>query len=465
MSTRSPMKEDLNTIPDDQLPNWFLLKKFQDLEIDINIWAGYADNRVDKFLRENIWSITIDDPKEEKQEAAGHLLLRLAASTNPRLASWLVEKEGDLFSYRYRNASLKEKLNIAKKLFGSSHVRTIEDLELDFGKDIITRFDLVRLIKYKSKRYEKALTKTGKPAIRAVSEIQVLPPKDGTHVAFYFSAVPDVISERKTLLYLGWAIAPMFVFHLSIKRAFETQLRERIEESVERLKLDKRVANLANRLAKKMEDVVSIPKHLDLEGDLSEKRLYRRYDLFPLCSRDLIAILLGKGHLSHHKNLQLGFFLKALEMPLDEQLWFWYENSIDNVGLTFEEYERKVGYLIRHIYGLEGRKIDYHAPKCETIFKRYYCPFIHRPLENIEVLVRENLNFSPEALTEKGSTLSKIQELSATRQARAACSLLFELKFGRKISIWHPVQYIREALLIQKTLSEKNERKNTKNES
>ena len=453
LPTPSLKDPDSNIIPDDQLPNWFLLKKFAGLEIDIEHWPDYADERVNKFLREKVWHIARDDVEKEKQEIAGHLLLRLTAATNPRLATWVVENEGDLFAFRYRNADLEQKLDIAKYLLGASNVRTIEELESIIDQEIIMQFELNRPIQYTRKRQEKGVSRTGQPTIRTVFE--TTPLKDGTQVGFYFSAVPDVVSERKTFLYQGWAIAPMFVFHLSVKRAFEAQLRNVIVESVEKLRLDKRVANLAYHLAKQMEKVIRPPDLLELDGDLSGTTLYKRYDLFPLCSRDLIATLRSKGHLSHMENLQLGFFLKALGMPVEEQMWFWYENSVDNVGRTFEQFERKVGYLIRHIYGLEGRKIDYKAPRCKTIINRYYCPYMKRSPKDIEVIVRESVD--SETLTENEQTLTKIRELSTIRRATAACSLFFALKFGRKTSIRTPVQYVREAVASQKPLPEERE--------
>jgi len=452
LSTPSLHNSDEGVISEAQLPDWVLLKKFEGLEIDIEHWPSFADERIDKFLREQLWYLPQTDTEGQTQEVAGHLLLRLAAATNPRLASWLIEKEGDLFAFRFQSASLDQKLNIAKYLLNPSHVRTIAELEPILGQEVIRRYRLDNSVKKRKKRI-RGVTRTGKPTIRIISEPTAS--KDGTQVGFHFSAIPDVVSERRTFLYRGWAIAPMFVFHLSIKRAFEAQLRYIIEESADKLRLDKRVANLANRLARQMEKIVNIPTQLDLEGEFSGTTIYKRYDLFPLCSWDLLATLRSKGHLAHNENLQLGLFLKALGMSVDEQLDFWYATSVDNVGRTFEQFDRKVGYLIRHLYGLVGQGADYRPPRCKTIFTRYYCPYMKRAPEDIEALVREYVDTV--ALRGNEGTLTRLREFSATRRANSACSLVFSLKFGRKPPIWHPVQYVQEATTALNALSEKKE--------
>ena len=445
LSTPVQTVTNVTSIQDEHLPEWFLLKNFPGLEIDIEHWLEFAEKRTELFLRENVDHQTPNITEQVTQEIAGHLLLRLAASKNPRLASWLVEKEGDLFAFRYRNATIDQKLIIAKRLLKPYNIRKVEDLEPIIGKKVIEQFELNRQKQFKRKKKVRGKSRTGKPTIRTITE--PTPLRDATQVGFHFSCVPDIISERKTFLYRGWAIAPMFVFHLSVKRAYETQLRILIQESVEKLNLDKRVANLADRLAKQMETIVHTPEQLELDGEFSGSTIYKRYDLFPLCSRDLIAKLRSKGHLSHNANLQLGFFLKTLGMPMDEQMLFWYENSVDNVGRTFEQFERKVGYLIRHIYGQVGRKIDYKAPKCRTIMQRYHCPFMHRSSEDIEVLIRDLIGEEP--LINNKESLSKIKELVTTRRASSACSLVFLLKFGQELGIWHPVQYVREAISSQ----------------
>lgn len=80
----------------------------------------------------------------------------------------------------------------------------------------------------------------------------------------------------------------------------------------------------------------------------------QRIDCYPPCIYELLTNLQSKGHLAHMENWQLGTFLKKVGMSIEEQKQFWYKNSIDNVGQSYEEFEKKVGYQIEHIYGLAG---------------------------------------------------------------------------------------------------------------
>ena len=78
-----------------------------------------------------------------------------------------------------------------------------------------------------------------------------------------------------------------------------------------------------------------------------------------------------------------------------------------------------------------------------------------RAPEDIDTLVREYVG--PETLQGTEGTLIRLQGFSTTRRANSACSLVFSLKFGRKTPIWHPVQYVQEAMTVLNALSEKKE--------
>jgi len=60
---------------------------------------------------------------------------------------------------------------------------------------------------------------------------------------------------------------------------------------------------------------------------------------------------------------------------------------------------------------------------------------------------------TPNAHAERISS-TKIRELVTTRRASAACSLVFQLKFSRELAIWHPVQYVQEAIASENAPSE-----------
>ncbi|MHA1355871.1 MAG: hypothetical protein ACTSR1_11935 [Candidatus Heimdallarchaeota archaeon] len=123
--------------------------------------------------------------------------------------------------------------------------------------------------------------------------------------------------------------------------------------------------------------------------DMDDYDLYNRQDIFPQCMLDLYNEVMSKGHIGHSDRFQLGLFLKKMGMSVDAQLKFWYNNAVDNVGMTYEQFAHgPAGYIIRHMYGLEGGEVDYDAPGCSTIQGEYYCTFNHQSIEEIDKHLR-----------------------------------------------------------------------------
>ncbi len=433
------------------LPDWFLLKHVSGLDFDPEAWVGLADERIERFSRRERWLLRRSSAVFEdewlllvKREFAGHVLLRLAVSEDERLASWLVENEGDLFEYRFRAALNKEKLQVMRFLFGKDKMLSINDLEKVLGEEnILKRFGL----------YTPSRVRHFRSGIEESSG----------YVAIYFTDVPDVIGSKRALLYKGWAIAPLFVFFGSIKRKFEALLREKIK------KLQDRVAGepaLQEKLKAIRDKLRKIAKKYSSDfgfepGEIpSGTPLFNRVDLMPPCMQELIMILSKKGHLEHGERFQLGLFLKRLGMSLEDQLRFWYDQAVDNIGLNYEEFTRKVGYIIRHLYGLEGSKIDYSPPKCKTITGSYFCTFAHKDPEEVEKTVLSMIRLrSGEEKTLKNyeNFIAKIKSDMVSGKPVLACKTAFHLVFDKPLKhLSHPLQWFYQAAKKEGLLEEKN---------
>jgi DNA primase large subunit len=177
--------------------------------------------------------------------------------------------------------------------------------------------------------------------------------------------------------------------------------------------------------------------------------------LFPECLKELISILTEKGHLGHGERLQLGLFLKKLGMPMEEQKHFWYQKAVDNIGMTFEEFDSKVGYTIDHLYGKAGSGTDYEAPKCETIITSYYCTFAQKGAD--ELMKRIHGEFEgKDKPTNFDQILEDLMEHVINNKPQLACAKLFELRYGKRArKIRHPISY---TLYAAKVLKEKKEK-------
>ena len=75
----------------------------------------FAKGRIDKFARRQFWNVR---GTEGEDLLAGHILLRIAVATDPRLSAWLVEFEGDLFDYRFRKASFSDIITVMRYFLG-----------------------------------------------------------------------------------------------------------------------------------------------------------------------------------------------------------------------------------------------------------------------------------------------------------------------------------------------------------
>ena len=161
------------------------------------------------------------------------------------------------------------------------------------------------------------------------------------------------------------------------------------------------------------------------------------------------------GRLIHIHRLQMGFFLKKIGMSVDDQLHYWFEKSVDNVGKSFNEFQRTSGYQIRHLYGLEGGRKDYEVPKCSTIGTSYFCPFIHLNPEILSEFLKNNILTQKKSQFPSRGELARLISQSASNPT-LACTEYFRIIFKKPLSwkIVHPMQWTRDASRIEGLLSD-----------
>ncbi|MFX0207620.1 MAG: hypothetical protein ACFFDT_16655, partial [Candidatus Hodarchaeota archaeon] len=266
-------------------------------------------------------------------------------------------------------------------------------------------------------------------------------------IAIHFTEIPELVSTRKCFLSRGWGIATFKTFRGSIKKKFEKLLSEEVEKAIEGLDKDE---EMNGEVREQMDKAVGQIEDF-LRSHIKIRSVYRFVDLqltgvdqikerFPPCMKGLWLVMENEGHLTHTHRLQLGFFLKEIGMTLEEQLHFWYEKSVDNVGMSFQEFNRRIGYQIRHMYGLEGSRTDYKVMKCETNISSYFCPFFHLSHKKIIELVSTYLGGTPAATFEK----EIMNNLMARRPTRACGRLLKEINPQRyHFEMKHPMSWLR----------------------
>jgi len=420
------------------LPKWFILQAPPNLNIDVKEWKKLAWRRVElleqlpndpsQVVRDNFpyYEDNIDQLYEDYR--LGAYLLRLVAATNRRLEAWLIESEGDLFEKLYLDrANKEEKQAIFERIFGSENVMSFHEFK---GKMDENNNEQLKLL------YHQYATRRGARFSRDFL------------ICVHFTKVPWMVSKRKGYLRKGWVVSNEASFRGSLKKAFEKLFQQEIVKGQSLLGIREDIDEAVQDIEKRLAEHTQIRSRFgsdDLEGQL----LHTHPEIFPPCMIFLSSELEKTGRLIHTHRLQLGFFLKKVGMSVDEQLNYWFEKSVDNVNVSYNEFLRTSGYQIRHLYGLEGGRKDYNVPKCSTIATSYFCPFVHlSPAVLMEFL---EMNYLTKA---KSLNISKrILEGIVSRSANdptAACSRYFATIYskspGRKIV--HPLQWVRMASKI-----------------
>ncbi|NHJ48736.1 MAG: hypothetical protein FK733_13205 [Asgard group archaeon] len=428
------------------IPDWVIIKRSNEvslpqgrLAINMDEWPQIARERINKFVQETFWYPSNETnptyyEQEIYEEYAGHLLLRLVAAEDPRVQGWLVEKEGDLFELRFRRVPTTEiKIDIARYLFGEENVLDSRQLwgTFNINEKIFTEFHV------KNRR--------------------------SASMAVRFTCVPRLVSNRSALLKDGWVIALIEDFAMAMKTTFERLLKERIRETKENVdriaksSIKEPLLILKEELSKIIYSVSSSTDRIQL----GNYQLFSKENVFPQCMADLYSEVAQKGHINHDERFQLGLFLKQIGMTVDEQLFFWYEKSVDNIGQTFDRFSSgPAGYQVRYIYGLEGGRTDYSAQKCETIQSNGYCTFLHQSVENIEKVIREEIQ-NPTRKQEE--LIRALIRAVVDKRPGDACAIMFQIRYNRKsYSVRHPVGYVEYAAKVLKIIIREVEKEKEK---
>lgn len=419
------------------LPNWFILQAPPNVDLEIGQWKKLAWHRVQlleqlphnasQVIRDNF--PVFDDALDQiyNDYRLGAYLLRLVAATNRRLEAWLIESEGDLFEQLYydRTDNMEQKIEILETLFGSENVMKYDEFKYEMDEEYNETLAIL-YDEFHSRRTRRDFL-----------------------ICVHFTQVPWMVSNRKGYLRKGWVISNEASFRGSLKKAFERCFQKEIEKAQNRLGIREDIDQVVQELENKLS------RHTQIRSQFSgfefeDRDLQSHPEVFPPCIINLYFEFEQTGRLTHVHRLQLGFFLKRIGMTVDEQLLYWFEKSVDNVGVNFENFQRTSGYQIRHLYGLEGGKKDYEMPKCSTIATGYFCPFVHLAPKILSEFLAKNYLTQKKERTLSEKQLSMLISQSSSNPTQA-CTEYFRLIYRRKpySKFVHPLQWTKFAIRLE----------------
>ena len=415
-------------------PWWYILRDPDNRDLNIDELIQYG-----KIRFEMLKSFKIDGPEDNNEKKfsfydfinkfypsidtntnfnknseiyfLGHWYLRIGAAISNRIESWLVESEGDLFEEILNIHTVEEQLNIFR-LVAESEKWVTEPNEIQNEYDIPNEL------------------------------------KKNDYWAIQWSLVPDLISNKKGALINGYLIGPHAIFQKQIKKFFEKKLRKTIGQLKKNnnflafIETNKLISDSVRELEKNLTVAFKDSTHgYFFDGfEFNGENLSSDFDLYPPCMKFLINDVKEHGYIKHNYRFQLGLFLKKIGMDVNTQLHFWFDLAVDNVGLTFDQFDKRAGYLIRHIYGMEGSRTDYEVPKCKKIMTDYFCPFTHINPRDLEVILPTL--YDNDVFNNK-SNIDKIIQYSINHRATDACSTSFQLLFNQNKRIFHPLQWTK----------------------
>ncbi|XP_005110673.2 uncharacterized protein LOC101853980 [Aplysia californica] len=224
-------------------------------------------------------------------------------------------------------------------------------------------------------------------------------------ISLPFHCVFGLVASRQVELDKGMALVPVHCLKQVFAEQFEVLLRMTVKQaskSRERAMQDERLLHLANILTREYRAQTCHSKRrwaADV-GRLQLPDLWRCSARFPPCMVSLVDTLRRQHRLRHHDRVQLTLFLKELGLSVHNALLLWKREFSTPTGSdgaprchhSWHGNERRYIYNIRHLYGLEGRRVDYCGHSCPTIQARSGgcvgsggCPFVtlrEQPAEN-----------------------------------------------------------------------------------
>ena len=426
---------------------WLVLRPAPEITLELEAWSELGRSRARflsqfQHLRESQGSRSVSSSSfaqlinkfysanklaEDYQNMfAGHLFLRLSATTTPRLEGWLKETEGDVFEQFFRHLP--------------SDDERLEAMRSIIGKDdsILRAEDAIRTL---------GISQEGLGVISIRSLF------DGWAVKF--GEMPALVGRKlltafgrqsrptNSLLLRGYVFSRPSYLYGTIKKLFERKLAKEVALLRGKM-MDREFGRFVSDFVKSLSEEV---RFLSAKGSGSGLDMIVRDGVhhdassnlssYAPCMRYLRMQLEHTGHIPHMHRVQLGLFLKAMGMDVETQLRYWFETAIDNLNVTYEKFLTRAGYQIKYLYGLEGGKKDYAVPKCQTLISNYFCLFQHVTIETLETILPtlyplENKRYYNEIFRE-----------TQNYRPKRACSLLFEALTKRPFNINHPIQFVK----------------------
>ncbi|XP_064646367.1 uncharacterized protein LOC135499507 [Lineus longissimus] len=354
-----------------------------------------------------------------KKDRISHFLLRMACCNNQLMKTTFLKAEAALFQYRFTSMTEDE-----LALFFTYTKRELRHIKCDSENQnfsqLITNTNILKSIIYP---YE------AKDLIKLYLECGHLESKCSSFLTLPFQFVTDLVAKRQVLLSSGVAMVPCDKLHCILKSLFCEILKSNLaiaRSSLREVTKDVRIARLFKKLKIIFEKshCISRPVFPYNVNTVNFDDVDRLAENFPLCMKLLHQNLREKHRLAHHSRVIYTLYLKEIGLTVHESLKFWKQEysqpAKDDSTRDWQKKTKHYTYSIRHLYGLEGSRINYRAHTCQALQSISLsprdvacCPFSHFDQSNLQTAL--DMEDIPQFIA------SNILDLSARKLWSDAC--------------------------------------------
>ncbi|PXF42403.1 putative DNA primase large subunit [Gracilariopsis chorda] len=336
------------------------------------------------------------------RDEASHFLVRMALCSDHECRNWLLQTEYDLFTTRLHGTGVDFALKAIEKANGPV-VKRVPPAEMEKF-----RLELEAVTRGPNRQRNEPGTKYYKIA---------------------FEEVPALVRHRKVFLHQGFAFVP----ETSILDVVAAQFRSLLSAG---LSTAMKYGTIAERDERMRPILESIRQHFVADEEskksfdpsasierISLKELEASLPAMPLCMFNMMTKLRQNHHLRHAARIQLGVFLKACGLSMDESILFW-RTEFGKGSITSEKFDKQYAYNIRHQYGREGKRRNLPAFNCMKVINDRPGPGEHNgcPYREFE---ESRLKSALRALGADPNAISGIASKAKEGNFQAACGMCF----------------------------------------
>ncbi|XP_071943134.1 uncharacterized protein [Antedon mediterranea] len=362
-------------------------------DASISVLLGSASLRSFQELLRKEENVSYSDCLIEgsRKDRISHFTLRLACSMDQELQQFFMTAEKKLFHFRFSSMNAEELASFLRSTqkFLSRLLRRSHEVvsEGKFSFLLQSLHDILLKIYNVGDSWEDVTQKY----VEGNTEKTVQVP---------FQCALDLIAQRNVELHAGIASIPIAKLDTIMTGLFEKVLWHGMlhsQRALDRVLVDERMEDLFNKACEMFSSVRTNYSYIFRRRNTLRMNLRdvdKNVEIFPLCMSHLHYTLRRKHRLRHFSRIQYTLFLKDAGVSVNDAIRFWKaeycrpdhgkDGERRRSSHSWSKDAKRYTYSIRHLYGLEGSRINYRSHTCTSIQKMSLghgeeggCPYKH----------------------------------------------------------------------------------------